>query len=88
MYPIRLPNGNLLVPESAVDHRGGMVGDAYVEIGPADPEYARLAPHAVTESEMERRRRQWREGDEALRREFEGFLAARRQARPEPGEEG
>jgi hypothetical protein len=75
MYIIRLPNGNLMAPESAMDHRGHVVGDAYVEVSPADPEYARLARLAISEEEMDRRRRQWREGDEALRREFENYLA-------------
>ncbi len=77
MFIIRLPNGNLMAPESAVDRRGQVMGDAYVEVGPADPEYARLARQAVSEQEAEDRRRRWREGDEALRREFERFLAGR-----------
>jgi hypothetical protein len=75
MFIIRLPNGNLLAPESAVAPGRVVLGDAMVEIGPADPEYARLAPQAVSAKEMERRRRQWHEGDEALRREFERFAA-------------
>ena len=56
-----------------------MVGDAYVEISPADPEYARLAEQALSEQEVEDRKRRWRDGDEALRREFEEYLASRRQ---------
>lgn len=77
MFVIRLPNGNLIAPESAVDPHGPIVGDAYVEVGPADPEYARLAQQAVSEQELEARRRRWQEGDEALRRQFEVFLADR-----------
>ena len=50
MYVIRLPNGNLMAPESAMDTQGQMMGDAYVEISPADPEYARLARQAVSEA--------------------------------------
>ncbi len=80
MFVIRLPNGNLMAPESAVDRPGQVMGDAYVEVGPADPEYARLARHAVSEQEIEDRRRRWRDGDEALRRQFELFLAEREQA--------
>jgi hypothetical protein len=76
MFVIKLPNGNLLVPESALDAPGGAIGDAYVEIGPADSEYARLAAGAVTEEEMAQRRRRWQDGDEALGREFEAFRAA------------
>ncbi len=75
MYVIRLPNGHLLVPESALDSRHGVIGDAYVEIGPEDTEYARLAPQAQSEQEIAQRRRRWQDGDEALRREFEAFRA-------------
>jgi hypothetical protein len=77
MYVIRLRNGNLMAPESAVDHQGQVLGDAYVEISPGDPEYARLARQAVPEEELELRRQRWRDGDEALRREFENYLADR-----------
>lgn len=79
MFVIKLPNGNLMAPESAVDADGQMVGDAYVEISPADPEYARLAEQALSEREVEDRKRRWRDGDEALRREFEEYLASRGQ---------
>ena len=76
MFVIRLPNGNLLVPESAVsDGNGPVLGDAYVEIGPGDADYARLAPEALTQEEVDERRRRWQEGDERLRREFLDFLA-------------
>ncbi len=79
MFVIRLPNGNLLAPESAVADDGRVMGDAYVEVGPADPEYPRLARLAVSEQEMQDRRRRWRDGDEALRLEFEMYLARRDQ---------
>ena len=79
MYVIRLPNGNLMAPESAMDTQGQVMGDAYVEIGPTDPEYARLARQAVSEEELEQHRQRWRDGDEALRREFERYLADRGQ---------
>ena len=75
MFVIRLPNGHLLAPESAMDHEGQVIGDAYIEVSPADPEYARLASQAISEEDMDRRRRRWREEDEALRREFEEYLA-------------
>jgi hypothetical protein len=78
MFVIRLPNGNLMVPESALAKRGQLIGDAYVEIGPGDAEYARLAEQALTEQELEQRRRRWRDGDAALQREFAEFLASRR----------
>ena len=75
MFVIKLPNGNLMAPESAIDADGDVVGDAYVEVLPTDPEYARLAQEAVTEAELEERQRRWRDGDEALRLEFEMYLA-------------
>jgi hypothetical protein len=75
MYVIRLPNGNLLVPDSAVSTDGQLMSEAYVEIGPDDPDYARLDAQALTQDEYDERRRRWQEGDEPLRREFLDFLA-------------
>ncbi len=72
MYVIRLANGNLQVPRSAV-HEGRIIGEAYVEIGPHDPDYARLSKQAMTAAEMEERRAAWQAGDEALRQEFLEF---------------
>ena len=89
MFVIRLPNGNLLAPESALAAGDQVMGDAYVEVGPADPDYQRLAPLAVSEQEMQERRRRWRDGDEALRLEFEMFLARREQDdQGRPGDSG
>jgi hypothetical protein len=76
MFVIKLPNGNLMAPESAIDADGGVVGDAYVEVSPADPEYERLAQEAVSEQEVEARKRRWSDGDEALRQEFERYRAS------------
>ena len=73
MFVIRLPNGNLRVPETAIGNDGRVIGNAYVEIGPQDADYARLAAQALTEDEVARRRAQWRDGDEALQREFAEF---------------
>lgn len=75
MHVIRLDNGNLMVPESALDATGGVLGDAYVEIGPGDPDFARLAEQALSEQEHSDRRRRWEQGDEALRRQFLRHLA-------------
>jgi hypothetical protein len=86
MYVIRLPNGNLMAPESAADTSGRVVGDAYVEISPADPEYQRLAKQAISEEELHRRRQRWRDGDEALRREFEKYLAERHSSGQRPAD--
>jgi hypothetical protein len=77
MFVIRLANGNLMAPESALELDGQVVGDAYVEISPSDPQYPRLARQAVTEADMEAARQRWRDGDEALRLEFEQYLAGR-----------
>src|SRR5260370_42469677 len=73
MFVIRLPNGNLMVPQTATGNDGRALGDVYVEIGPQDPDYARLAEQALTPEEAERRRDQWRQDDEALRQEFLQF---------------
>jgi hypothetical protein len=75
MFVIRLPNGNLLVPESAMSDNGTVMSDAYVEIGPGDADYSRLAAEALSQEEADERRRRWQEGDEPLRREFLDFLA-------------
>jgi len=73
MFVIRLPNGNLQVPQSAIREDGRAFGDVYVEIGPQDADYARLAEQALTPDEVEQRKLDWRAGDEALRREFQEF---------------
>jgi hypothetical protein len=70
MFVIRLPNGNLKVPQSAIGHGGRLIGDAYVEIGPQDADYSRLAAQALTPEEVAQRRDRWRRDDEALRQEF------------------
>jgi hypothetical protein len=73
MFVIRLPNGNLKVPQTAMGHDGRILGDVYVEIGPQDADYARLAAQALTQEEVEQRRDRWRQEDEALRQEFLEF---------------
>ena len=73
MFVIRLPNGNLQVPQTAIRQDGRVMGDVYVEIGPQDADYARLAEQALTPDEVEQRKLDWRAGDEALRREFQEF---------------
>jgi hypothetical protein len=74
MFVIRLASGNLLVPEYAVG-QGGLIGDAYVEIGPDHADYARLAAEAITEQDDQARRQRWQDGDESIRREFLDYLA-------------
>src|SRR5262245_53375245 len=75
MFVIRLPNGNLLVPESATVHDDRLVADAYVEIGPDDEDYDKFAAAALTQEELDERAKQWRKGDEPLHRQFLDFLA-------------
>jgi hypothetical protein len=70
MFVIRLPNGNLRVPQSAIGHDGRVLGEVYVEIGPQDADYSRLAAQALTPEEVAQRRDRWRAEDEALRQEF------------------
>jgi hypothetical protein len=74
MYVIRLDNGRLRVPHSeTVD---GFIAQAYVEIGPEDPDYDRLSEQALSEDELAEKQRVWREEDEALRLQFEQFKEA------------
>ena len=74
MFVIRLPNGNLQVPQTAVHTGDGRIfGDVYVEIGPDDADYARLAEQALTPDQVEERKEKWRSGDADLLREFQEF---------------
>ena len=74
MFVIRLPNGNLQVPQTAIrSGEGRLIGDVYVEIGPDDSDYERLSAQALTPDEVEERKDQWRAGDAALLREFQEF---------------
>ncbi len=75
MSVIRLASGNLLVPEYAATGDNRILGDGYVEIGPEHTDYARLSAQAVSPAEESARRRRWRDGDEALHREFLDYLA-------------
>jgi hypothetical protein len=87
MFVIRLPNGNLRVPQSAIAHDGRVLGDVYVEIGPQDADYSRLAAQALTPEEAEQRKIRWREDDEALRQEFLEYAKSHGDAaRPEDDE--
>jgi hypothetical protein len=87
MFVIRLENGNLWVPRTATAGSAdgaGVIGEAYVEIGPADTDYERLAQQALTEEELQQRRIRWQQEDEALYRQFLEFRAE--QNGPEPGD--
>ena len=87
MFVIRLPNGNLKVPQSAIGHDGRVLGDVYVEIGPQDADYSRLAAQALTPEEVAQRRDRWRQEDEALRQEFLEYAKLNGEsAGPDPGD--
>ena len=87
MFVIRLPNGNLRVPQSAIAHDGRVIGDVYVEIGPQDADYSRLAAQALTPEEAEQRRIRWRQDDEALRQEFLEYAKLNSESTwPDPGD--
>jgi hypothetical protein len=75
MYVIRLDNGRLRVPHSETGE-GDFIAQAYVEIGPEDPDYDRLSEQALSEDELAEKQRVWREEDEALRLQFEQFKEA------------
>ena len=87
MFVIRLPNGNLRVPQSAIGNEGRVLGDVYVEIGPQDADYSRLAALALTPEEVAQRRDRWRQEDEALRQEFLEYAKLNGEsAWPDPGD--
>jgi hypothetical protein len=75
MYVIRLPNGNLRVPQSSVSDDGRTIGQGYIEIGPDDPDYQRLLAESITEEQLAERQRRWRDEDETLRLQFEEWKA-------------
>ncbi|QXJ23554.1 hypothetical protein AGRA3207_004728 [Actinomadura graeca] len=84
MQVIRLPDGTLRVPHSVLAEPGGdepgqgrIIADAYVEIGPGDPDYDRLLGQSLTEDELAERRRRWRDEDADLLRHFEEWKADR-----------
>jgi hypothetical protein len=74
MFVIQLENGNLLVPEYAISE-DGVLGQAYVEIGPDHADFQRLQAGALSQEEDQERRRRWQQGDAALRREFLDYVA-------------
>ncbi len=83
MYVIKLDNGRLRVPHGALSEDGRILGEGYVEIGPDDPDYSRLADQAMTEEELAAKRRRWRDDDEALLRQFEEWKAQQESAQGE-----
>ncbi|MDF5754957.1 hypothetical protein [Spongiactinospora sp. TRM90649] len=75
MNVIRLADGTLRVPQSLASDDGRLIGNAYVDLSPGDPEYDRWLPESLTEEECEERRRRWQEENDELEREFLAFKA-------------
>lgn len=75
MYVIRLADGTLRVPQSLTSEDGRLIGNAYVEVEPGDPEYDRWLQESLTEEEVAERRRRWAEENDELEREFLAFKA-------------
>ncbi|GGP12490.1 hypothetical protein LDL08_19225 [Nonomuraea glycinis] len=75
MYVIRLADGTLRVPQSLTSEDGRLIGNAYVEVEPGDPEYDRWVQESLTEEEAAERRRRWAEENDELEREFLAFKA-------------
>ncbi|MDF2706493.1 MAG: hypothetical protein K0R62_2145 [Nonomuraea muscovyensis] len=73
MYVIRLADGTLRVPRSLTSEDGRLIGNAYVDVVPGDPDYDRWLKESLTEDELAERRGRWQEGDEELEREFLAF---------------
>ncbi|WP_433418974.1 hypothetical protein ACQP1V_04330 [Microtetraspora malaysiensis] len=75
MYVIRLTDGTLRVPQSLTSDDGRLIGNAYVDVVPGEPDYERWLAESVTEEEDAERRRRWREENDDLEREFLAFKA-------------
>ncbi|MEV4174586.1 MULTISPECIES: hypothetical protein [unclassified Nonomuraea] len=80
MYVIRLADGTLRVPQSLTSEDGRLIGNAYVELQPGDPDYEQWLPESLTEEEAELRRRRWEEENDDLEREFLAFKARQEDA--------
>jgi hypothetical protein len=75
MYVIRLGDGTLRVSQSLTSDDGRLIGNAYVEIAPGEPDYDRWAAESITEAEEAERRRRWQEENDQLEQEFLAFKA-------------
>ncbi|MER6007209.1 hypothetical protein ACIHFD_48995 [Nonomuraea sp. NPDC051941] len=80
MYVIRLADGTLRVPQSLTSEDGRLIGNAYVEVLPGDPDYDQLLPEALTEEELAERRNEWEKENDELEREFLAFKARQEDA--------
>ncbi|WP_214103382.1 hypothetical protein [Acrocarpospora catenulata] len=75
MFVIRLADGTLRVPQSLTSDDGRLIGNAYVEIAPGEPDYDHYLTESITEEEEATRRRRWQDENDALEQEFLAFKA-------------
>jgi len=75
MVVIRLADGTLRVPQSVTSDDGRLIGNAYVDVAPGDPDYELYLVESITEEEAAERRRRWQEENDELEREFLAFKA-------------
>jgi hypothetical protein len=80
MYVIRLADGTLRVPQSLTSEDGRLIGNAYVDVRPGEPDYERWLPESLTEQEAAERRRRWEEDNDELEQEFLAFKASQEDA--------
>ncbi|MFI7617717.1 hypothetical protein ACIBP6_41495 [Nonomuraea terrae] len=80
MYVIRLADGTLRVPRSLTSEDGRLIGNAYVEVQPGDPDYEQWLPESLTEEEAQVRRQRWEEENDELEREFLAYKAEQEDA--------
>ncbi|MFI6321335.1 hypothetical protein ACIBG8_27615 [Nonomuraea sp. NPDC050556] len=80
MYVIRLADGTLRVPQSLASADGRLIGNAYVEVGPGDPDYEKWLPESLTEAEFAERKERWAAENDDLEREFLAFRAQQEDA--------
>lgn len=80
MYVIRLADGTLRVPQSLTSADGRLIGNAYVEVEPGDPDYERWLAESLTEAEFAERKARWEAENDDLEREFLAFRAQQEDA--------
>jgi len=80
MYVIRLADGTLRVPQSLTSEDGRLIGNAYVELEPDDPDYDTWLPESLTEEEAAERRERWLTDNDELEQEFLAFKAEQEDA--------
>lgn len=80
MYVIRLADGTLRVPQTLASADGRLIGNAYIEVGPGDPQYDHWAAESLTEEEFAERKQRWEADNDELEQEFLAFKAQQEDA--------